>query len=456
MPSATASPTAPPTTSLARIHPALHFEAELASVGIVDAAGKPVLVIRHAGQLPAIHAVKKRDDGRYIIEQRPLVPSPAQHGLLAGRWSAADVEAFIKDGTAPTFAQLLNQIRTELRRQIEFARPEAASLVALWIAGTYFHPLFGTFPRLNLTGPKRTGKSKLLQLIAAISFNGLHLVIPTAATIFRLVEPLRPTLCLDEMEKLDRDDKSTIEALINAGYKVGTTVPRVEGDRTREVVLYDAYAPIALAGISGLNAVLADRAITVEMQRGLNKATINSEVVVDDPIYGKLRAAGYRVALARWLDVQAALETVRDRQDSFTTLAGRPLELYRPLIALAILTNYIGGDPRFLADLSSLVQNEAGSRDELDRQATWLFNELDRRLTGDTSITVTPAELLTGGDWTNRPLIDAARVGKLLNTYGFTDGRRRTSKGSVYTITRARFTEQAQRYGHQTDDSSVG
>src|SRR5262249_22570251 len=145
-------------------------------------------------------------------------------------------------------------------------------------------------------------------------------------------EPLRPTFCLDEMEELDRMDAKAIKAILNAGYKAGASVPRTEGDAKREVVPYEVYAPVALAGIKGLDAVLADRSITVGMQRGIDRTRINSEVTASDPALAGIRAMCYRLTLTCWPVVPKSLDALRARQDSFAILAGRPLELYRPLI----------------------------------------------------------------------------------------------------------------------------
>src|SRR5262245_36294058 len=151
------------------------------------------------------------------------------------------------------------------------------------------------------------------------------------------------------MERLDKSDAKPIEAIINAGYKKGLTVPRTEGDTARgyQVTPYDVFSPMALAGISGLHHVLADRAITIGMQRGLSKAKLNSEVFSDESPYPELRAHAYRVALTRWPEVEDALQEIRATQDSFTILAGRPLELYRPLIALALIAKN-DGEPSFI------------------------------------------------------------------------------------------------------------
>jgi hypothetical protein len=437
---ATTAATQPPRP----LHSALHFEPDFASAGVIDFPRKAMMVTRRPDQLPVrVLPEKSKTTGEWHAAGRTVYPAPGTYAPLAGRWNPVDVTAFCKDGAAPGFAECLTAIREELTRHVEFTRSETASLAACWTVATYFHPLFTTFPRLNVTGPKRAGKSKLLQVIACIAFNGLHQVSPTPATLFRLIEPLRPTLCLDEMEQLDGPEMKAIKAILNAGYKAGATVPRTEGDVSREVVPYHVYGPVALAGIRGLDDVLADRSISVLMQRGKDKALVNSEVDPADPVWAGVRAKCYRLTLTHWPQVLRALHAVRARQDSFKVLEGRPLELYRPLLAVGVLAR-AEGDDSFLSDLSTLVRDDAEAQDPLEAEAMRLFAELERRLRIASApfITVSPSELVG----TAAP---PEQVGKLLKRYGFPG--RRTKTGSVYTITREYFLEQAKRYGYPAD-----
>src|SRR5262249_35499655 len=151
-------------------------------------------------------------------------------------------------------------------------------VVACWITGTYLYLRFTTFPRLNIHGERGSGKTKLLQLISMMAFNGRLIVEPTGPVLFRTIEALRSSLCLDEMENLHGDDQRAVRSIINAGYKSGATVTRIEGEAKREPKSYEVYAPIALAGIAGLNAVMADRSITITMERGTDREKIDREV----------------------------------------------------------------------------------------------------------------------------------------------------------------------------------
>lgn len=328
---------------------------------------------------------------------------------------------------------------------IEFPRPEMASLIACWIAGTYFFPLFNTFPRLNLNGRKHSGKSKTLQVIAATAFNGLHYVIPTAATLFRLIEPLRPTLCLDEMEKLDRSEARDIEGILNAGYKTGIRVPRTEEiDGVRTVKDYDVYAPIALAGIKGLNHVTADRSITVMLQKGHDKHRVNAEVNPESPVFTEVRAMGYRLALTGGEKIRQAVAMVTAKQDLFKHLSGRPLELYRPLIALALLAS-AAGETGFMTDLNLLVTEDAEDEATVDPDTARLFAALEKILRARPIVTVYPGKLVPD-DWGEGGWLDGGQVGRWLKQHGFPPGKR-TKDGQSYTVTLERFLAQAHIYG---------
>jgi hypothetical protein len=65
---------------------------------------------------------------------------------------------------------------------------------------------------------------------------------PTPAVLYRLVHEFRPTMLLDEVEALSQDDKRDVLAIVNAGYKVGATVPRCEGKEQKRVECFEVYA----------------------------------------------------------------------------------------------------------------------------------------------------------------------------------------------------------------------
>lgn len=126
--------------------------------------------------------------------------------------------------------------------------------------------------------------TKCLALTGCMAFNAFNALTMTPASLFRLVDGTKATLLIDEMEKINKKDEGDLRALLLAGYKKGSEVPRVEerkgqtGLKGYGVPSYSTYSPRMLANISGIEDVLEDRALTVILQRGNNKDKMNKDI----------------------------------------------------------------------------------------------------------------------------------------------------------------------------------
>jgi hypothetical protein len=88
----------------------------------------------------------------------------------------------------------------------------------------------------------------------------------------RIVEAVRPTILLDEVDAIfgshASKDHEDLRALLNAGHRPGAAVLRVIGDggnmRAHE---FNAYCPVGLAGLGYLPTTIASRSITIPMRR---------------------------------------------------------------------------------------------------------------------------------------------------------------------------------------------
>lgn len=425
------------------LHPALDFDSQAgrASVGIVDQQGKAWLIIREEDK-PTRLRIRKVDAEIEHMEGR-IYPAPYVAPSLADRWDGSDRDSFLSQPKIPSLRGTAAHIRRVLLDHLELKRPEEASLITLWIIGTYLAPLFLTYPRLSFLGEKGSGKSKALQLIAALGFNGLHILEPTGAVLFRLIEPLRPTLCLDEMEKLDREARNAVGAIFNAGYKHGARVPRTEErDRRRVVEFYEVYGPLAVASIGGLNGVQEDRAITVIMTKGHNREKINREVNPAERTFGELRAQLYRLALTRHQDVRGMWDTVQTPE----WLNGRHRELYKPLLTLADVIAQ-EGDDSFRRDILRIAESELEDRGTPSREVQALAQYLESRLRTAPEINVQPKEVAGAlRQALDEPHFSDVQAGNLLKRCGFERNPNR-KRGSVYTVTKAAFIEWAQQHG---------
>jgi hypothetical protein len=340
---------------------------------------------------------------------------------------------------------------------IEFPKPAYAAAVACWIVGTYFFPLFTTFPRLHLNGERQSGKSKLLQQIADLAFNGFYFLAPTPAVLFRLIDPLRPTLCLDELERIQPD----IGAIYNSGYKSGGAVARAEAqsDGRYTPVSFATFAPVALASIAELDSVMRDRTIVLRMERGADPRFINKDPRQDSAAARYHRSQCYRAALTRFVAVGRG-------EAAFTApawLRGRQRELYKPLLVLAALAAE-EGDDRFREEVTEIAVSERGDRAGLPPEGAALFASLEAKLPlGQDSVAVSPKELakelreeLEQAVETPRPGdITEEKAAGLLRRYGFPKQQPRTRSGVRYLVTRAQLLEQAERFGYPIEDSDA-
>jgi len=405
------------------VHPALHFESGFACLGVVDD--------RRA--FAQVTSDRQYLTGTRLESAHDVCPKPLSYAGLAGQWDKGCLEQWLKGEAAPTLAETLSAVRAIVDSHIEFRRLEEPLLVTCWILATYFHPLFHAFPRLHAYGEKGSGKSKLLEVVSLTAFNGLLHLNPTPATLFRLIDPLRPTLCLDEVESLAATDHKDLLAIINAGYRSGARIDRVEG-QDFQLRSFEVYAPMALAGISGLNPVTADRCIGLVMDRGRNPQKINRPADPKNRDFANVRDGCYRVALSRFADVQRA-------QDSLGLpdwLNGRHRELYLPLLVVAALAEKEGCSgvtDALLAIAAKECEDRSGPSLELEA----ILRILTEQLGGSDQGKIRPMQLAnrmereTGVRWS------AERAGQALRRLGFV--RVRDRDGSAYVITRDRVTE---------------
>ncbi len=164
-------------------------------------------------------------------------------------------------------------IQQVLRKYCDL-KEEYYQIIALWIIGTYIHDEFTSFPFLFINAMRGSGKSRLLKLIASLSFNGKVLADIRESVLFRTAKG--STICIDEFEGVGSKEKSTVRELLNAAYKKGTLVERMkkvsskDGERF-EAESFDLYTSIAMANIWGMDEVLEDRCISMVLERSNDK-----------------------------------------------------------------------------------------------------------------------------------------------------------------------------------------
>lgn len=296
------------------------------------------------------------------------------------RWSPEILKAYLANPyPIPSLADCYKTIYQELASCLDFSDPDIPAMLTLWIMGTYCYCLFPSYPYIHLNGSAGCGKTKALQFISSVAFNGLSLSANTSpAAILRIVDANCPTCCIDEVESLSGakdDDSRAVLAILNTGYKQGGGDLKCEQDsKTKQWIptFYHGYCPKVLAGIRTLESTLASRCIPILMLRTSQKDVLNRELLKDEE-FAVIRSMLYPAMLGRFKEIEALSQSVRSVE-----LTGREWELWRPIITMS---SFI--DNAMVTRMRSLAKRMQQARRETDTAAPLFLGSLDALLIED-------------------------------------------------------------------------
>lgn len=174
----------------------------------------------------------------------------------------------------PAFADLaatLTAVVAFLRAFVRFTSDAQPVAVVLWIAHAYLVEQFAQSPILSITSAvMQSGKTRLLDAIELLVPRPWRLIMPSEAVVFRKIEQDSPTLMLDEADAVfgSRRDFEGLRAMLNAGNRPGTRVPRVAAEgRSFRLIEFSIYCAKVIAGLGNVPPTVADRSIPVRLER---------------------------------------------------------------------------------------------------------------------------------------------------------------------------------------------
>lgn len=175
---------------------------------------------------------------------------------------------------------LIAQIEKYISDYVTLADSRYSLPIALWSIGTYCFEQFDAFPYLVITSStKRSGKTRLSEMLSFHCSNPRPFAALTAATMFRCIESESPTLIFDEAETLSSEAASTMRAVLNVGYRRGQTVPRVLPGGVKE---FSTYCPKVFVLIGDVYDTLRDRSIVITMKRAETNRRFMFDVAKDE------------------------------------------------------------------------------------------------------------------------------------------------------------------------------
>ena len=355
---------------------------------------------------------------------RELAPEPKRHGPVA--WPAM---------------WLLDDVEKLVRRFVRFGSEHEPVALALFVLHTWAIDAATATPYVLIVSPeKRSGKTRVLEVVELLVREPLRAANITAAGVFQSIEAWAPTLLVDEVDGIFTARTEHAEALrsvLNAGNRRGAFV--VRGSAEGEPAKFATFGARVLAGINvgHLPDTIRDRSLVVALDRKRRDEPVD-DLFVDDlrePI------ATLRDRLADWAAENVEALRGYRRAERILALDDRRQEAWDPLLAVAHLA---GGNwpDRARHAAVALAKGSVDPAEEAHGHlllvALWHLFERESKTSHpsrDICRTLNDDEELPFGHYRRFEGIDPAGLAKLLRPYGIRpknvpqDGNTRQVKG---------------------------
>jgi hypothetical protein len=235
----------------------------------------------------------------------------------------------------PSHGRLVEDVAAFIRRYVVLSDSQLV-VVALWTIHTHAIEASEQTPYLAITSPeKQCGKTRLLETLELVCARPWVTLVPSEAVLFRHIHQKRPTLLLDEVDTIfnprSADRYEGHRALLNAGHRRGTRVPRCVGT-SGKIAEFEVFCAKALAGIGTLPETIADRSIPIRLSRRKR----DEEIAQFKRRTAASEAEVVRQRIEAWTSGDGTLERLRDARPSLPDeLSDRMQDGCEGLIAIA-------------------------------------------------------------------------------------------------------------------------
>lgn len=428
------------------LHPSLDIKDNILILGFryratADGEKEIFLLVRN-GNIEILDGdTFENDKVRYFIEKRKR-----KLARLEDRWGLSELKKFLEEHSNLAHDAFFNpknffeDIIASLKSFVELEKEIDYVLVAAWIIGTYFYPIFPAYPFLNPKGPKRSGKSQFLTLLSQLCFNAIK-ARPSTAALGDTVDALRGTYLIDQADSLERKGGEDLLDILADSYKRSGGKRRIiefDKNKHRDVVEYETYGPKAFASIRELPEDLRDRCLIIPILR--------SQKSFYDPDDGSemwktMRGKLYRLLIDQYISVYAAYILQRAEYKKNGDLLGRQLELWLPLETILHCVGYRNiteeARTRFLS-WYCFAEYEPSELEEAIVKT--ILDQFENQATDE--ITLSPKEIAGQIDNTHfhandTPAQMAAKVGWGIKKFNLASQKlARTGKGNSYRFQR--------------------
>jgi putative DNA primase/helicase len=283
--------------------------------------------------------VVKLDDSRAKRIKARVQDGAVDDGLPGQPLTFDEIEPWPEavDGAA-----LLDELAKTTRAYVVINRHQCDA-TALWGVFAHAHDLRYFAPLLIAKSAiKRSGKSRLAEVLERLVPRPLYIAGLTAAFIERAIESSRCTLLIDEADRLRSDPMvaDRVAAQLNRSFKrrsarTGKNVPLPGGGHTPR--LFSTWAPTFIAGIGAQADTAEDRAVILVLKR---KLVSEKTKQLRDADGADLVVLGRKVA--RWVaDHENELRQYDSTVSPLDVDNDRAKDVWDPLLAIA---DTVGGE----------------------------------------------------------------------------------------------------------------
>lgn len=240
-----------------------------------------------------------------------------------------DVEPWLE---AINPVDLLEDITATIQRFIVLDKHQAQA-AALWVSACWFVDVIQCAPIALINAPERAcGKTQLLTVLAKLAPRTAQASGISPSVLFRMIETYRPTLFIDEVETILKDNED-LRGLINAGHtrdsaKVWRSVAK--GDDF-EPKCFSVWGMKAVAGINAIKLAetVTSRSIVFELRRKRAEENVTRLRHAEAGLFDDLAAK-----LARFAD-DYAIQVQQSRPHLPDDLGDRDQDNWEPLLQIA-------------------------------------------------------------------------------------------------------------------------
>ncbi len=192
-------------------------------------------------------------------------------------------------------AGLRKDIVAYIRRHLDLPEERQYGALADWMLASWLPERARSAPRAYFQAPTASGKSRALAVLRQLSYRGVALGSPTAATLYRLIEEYHVTALIDEYQALHPEARVAVDAVVRMGFEPDTPIPRC--NEKGKVEIFDAFGFLAIASKDALAEDMLNRGLQTPMRPARRRVARTVEKQEAGRLRGRILA--WRLAVLR-------------------------------------------------------------------------------------------------------------------------------------------------------------